>query len=174
MYRFVPDAAWKEPRKAGLYQFDLGNPVRFVDPDGRGPKEWVKDGILLTIETIGCMGPCSTANAPKTATEATVPPLTVGEIVTGTLSAVSGGGIVKQIVSNTVDAALSDQASGSGLMAGMLRPYGAGGGHHVGAQAAFRGDPNYNALRPRNSDAVMKKARAGLPQGSDRWTAKRI
>lgn len=35
MYRFVPDAAWTEPRKAGLYQFDRGNPLRYLDPDGR-------------------------------------------------------------------------------------------------------------------------------------------
>lgn len=35
MYRFVPDAAWTEPRRAGLYGFVLGNPVRYFDPDGR-------------------------------------------------------------------------------------------------------------------------------------------
>ncbi|MBK7193244.1 MAG: hypothetical protein IPH80_12255 [Myxococcales bacterium] len=37
MYRFAPDAAWAEPRRAGLYQSDLGNPVRYMDPDGRDP-----------------------------------------------------------------------------------------------------------------------------------------
>lgn len=36
-YRFVPDSAWTEPRRANLYQFSLSNPVRFVDPDGRAP-----------------------------------------------------------------------------------------------------------------------------------------
>jgi RHS repeat-associated protein len=35
LYRFVPDAAWDQPRRANLYSFDLGNPMRFVDPDGR-------------------------------------------------------------------------------------------------------------------------------------------
>jgi RHS repeat-associated protein len=35
MYRFAPDAAWKNPRRANLYQFTLSNPVRYVDPDGR-------------------------------------------------------------------------------------------------------------------------------------------
>jgi RHS repeat-associated protein len=35
MYRFAPDAAWTEPRRANLYQFVLGNPIRYIDPDGR-------------------------------------------------------------------------------------------------------------------------------------------
>ena len=37
LYRFSPDAAWVEPRKGNLYQYVLGNPVRYVDPDGRYP-----------------------------------------------------------------------------------------------------------------------------------------
>lgn len=35
LYRFAPDNAWKSPRKANLYTFVLGNPLRYVDPDGR-------------------------------------------------------------------------------------------------------------------------------------------
>jgi len=35
MYRFAPDVAWTEPRKAGLYVFDLENPLRYIDPNGR-------------------------------------------------------------------------------------------------------------------------------------------
>lgn len=35
LYRFRPDAAWGEPRRANLYQFVLGNPLRYYDPDGR-------------------------------------------------------------------------------------------------------------------------------------------
>lgn len=35
LYRFTPDAAWVEPRKGNLYQFVLGNPLRYYDPDGR-------------------------------------------------------------------------------------------------------------------------------------------
>ncbi len=34
-YRFVPDAAWDEPRRANLFAFSGQNPLRFVDPDGR-------------------------------------------------------------------------------------------------------------------------------------------
>ena len=34
-YRFAPDAAWKEPRRGNLYMFTLGNPVSYIDPDGR-------------------------------------------------------------------------------------------------------------------------------------------
>jgi len=38
LYRFVPDAAWLQPRKAGLYVANLNNPLRYIDPDGRDPK----------------------------------------------------------------------------------------------------------------------------------------
>ncbi len=34
LYRFVPDAAWEMPRRAGLYAFTLNNPLRYVDPNG--------------------------------------------------------------------------------------------------------------------------------------------
>jgi RHS repeat-associated protein len=34
LYRFAPDAAWDEPRRANLYAFSLNNPARMVDPDG--------------------------------------------------------------------------------------------------------------------------------------------
>ncbi len=37
MYRFVPDAAWAEPRRGSLYLFAAGNPLRYLDPDGRDP-----------------------------------------------------------------------------------------------------------------------------------------
>ncbi len=33
-YRVAPDAAWTEPRRASLYAFVMGNPVRYEDPDG--------------------------------------------------------------------------------------------------------------------------------------------
>lgn len=34
VYRFVPDAALGDPRRANLYQFSLNNPLRYLDPDG--------------------------------------------------------------------------------------------------------------------------------------------
>ena len=34
LYRFSPVAAWVEPRQGNLYQYVLGNPVRYVDLDG--------------------------------------------------------------------------------------------------------------------------------------------
>jgi RHS repeat-associated protein len=36
-YRFTPDRAWDQPRLANLYSFNLGNPLKYVDPDGRHP-----------------------------------------------------------------------------------------------------------------------------------------
>jgi RHS repeat-associated protein len=35
LYRFAPDMARKEPRRASLYVSDLNNPLRYIDPDGR-------------------------------------------------------------------------------------------------------------------------------------------
>jgi RHS repeat-associated protein len=37
-YRFVPEAD-DEPRRSNLYSFDLGNPLSYIDPDGRDPKK---------------------------------------------------------------------------------------------------------------------------------------
>lgn len=34
LYRFVPDLAYGDPRRMGLYTFVLNNPLRYVDPDG--------------------------------------------------------------------------------------------------------------------------------------------
>jgi RHS repeat-associated protein len=55
MHRFTPDAAWAEPRRANLYQFDLGSPVRYIDPDGRDAKSVMnyvnnsmKDSLIQT------------------------------------------------------------------------------------------------------------------------------
>lgn len=38
LYRFAPDAAWDEPRRASLYTFTLNNPLAMVDPDGLWPR----------------------------------------------------------------------------------------------------------------------------------------
>lgn len=39
IYRFVPELGKKgSPRRANLYQFSLNNPLRYIDPDGRDPK----------------------------------------------------------------------------------------------------------------------------------------
>jgi hypothetical protein len=34
-YRFEPDAAWDQPRRANLYAFEGQNPLRYIDADGR-------------------------------------------------------------------------------------------------------------------------------------------
>src|SRR5262245_24303632 len=39
LYRFVPDLAWDEPRRANLYSFSLNNPLKYYDPDGRSPED---------------------------------------------------------------------------------------------------------------------------------------
>lgn len=58
MYRFVPDAAWAEPRKAGLYGFVLGNPMRYLDPDGRNPAllPAAAKPVGLAVATVAVVG----------------------------------------------------------------------------------------------------------------------
>jgi RHS repeat-associated protein len=46
MYRFKPDSAWKEPRRANLYGFCASNPVRYVDPDGRDLLDRIGSGLF--------------------------------------------------------------------------------------------------------------------------------
>ncbi len=38
-YRFAPDSAWDQPRRADLYTFSNSNPLRYYDPDGRDGRE---------------------------------------------------------------------------------------------------------------------------------------
>ncbi|MGJ0492828.1 toxin TcdB middle/N-terminal domain-containing protein [Methylobacter sp.] len=45
LYRFAPDSAWITPRRALLYTFDINNPLRYVDPDGRSPTETLRWGL---------------------------------------------------------------------------------------------------------------------------------
>jgi RHS repeat-associated protein len=66
LYRFAPDAAWTEPRRANLYTFVLNNPLRYYDPDGLAP--WyertfnvvvgyaeAKIGAALCVSVVGCI-----------------------------------------------------------------------------------------------------------------------
>ena len=89
MYRFAPDAAWAEPRRAGLYQFVLGNPVRYVDPDGRA----VLGGTLMGAEFGAPLGPAGMAAG---AVVGTVAAYMVGNAIGHSISnrLHSGGGTI--------------------------------------------------------------------------------
>lgn len=50
-YRFAPDAARRQPRRANLYVSDLNNPVRYSDPDGRDSTTCKEDGKCTTSTT---------------------------------------------------------------------------------------------------------------------------
>ena len=73
LYRFAPDAAWDQPRRANLYAFSLQNALRYVDPDGRSPAELWRDlnipgagdaaGIRNTIGRINAASSSSNVRA---------------------------------------------------------------------------------------------------------------
>jgi RHS repeat-associated protein len=44
LFRFAPDMAWDQPRRANLYSFSLNNPLRYMDPDGENPFVAVVEG----------------------------------------------------------------------------------------------------------------------------------
>lgn len=47
LYRFLPELAQAEPRRGNLYAFSLGNPMSYLDPDGRDAvKQDPEDGEL--------------------------------------------------------------------------------------------------------------------------------
>ena len=50
LYRFTPDAAWKDPRRRNLYTFTAANPIRYQDPDGR---DVATDAADMYPETAG-------------------------------------------------------------------------------------------------------------------------
>ena len=44
LYRSIPETAMDEPRRMGLYSFNLQNPLRYIDPTGLDPEGWGKNG----------------------------------------------------------------------------------------------------------------------------------
>jgi RHS repeat-associated protein len=51
LYRIAPDAAMaSSPRRANLYQFSLGNPLRYMDPDGLDP-QWSRAPVVDPQQT---------------------------------------------------------------------------------------------------------------------------
>ena len=63
LFRFAPDAAWTQPRKALLYTYSLQNPLRYVDPDGRmpgamalGPAAPIAVGVEAAVALVGFAG----------------------------------------------------------------------------------------------------------------------
>ena len=63
LYRFTPDAARVEPRRAGLYAFSGNNPLRYIDPDGRDWKDIgqrVPEGmraVAPVVQQVSQLGP---------------------------------------------------------------------------------------------------------------------
>jgi RHS repeat-associated protein len=52
LYRFAPDLAYDQPRRMGLYTFNLNNALLHIDPDGRNPNLAAKLYEMGAIERI--------------------------------------------------------------------------------------------------------------------------
>ena len=50
LYRLLPDIAGTAPRRGLLYQYVMANPVRYIDPDGRGVFSWIKKFTKAAID----------------------------------------------------------------------------------------------------------------------------
>ncbi len=77
LYRFAPDGAWAEPRRALLHGMSLNNPLRYLDPDGR-------QNVYEVFRT-------AVQNAPPVVAAVAAAPATIAA-GTGTFAAVTGGG----------------------------------------------------------------------------------
>lgn len=51
-YLYVPDASGGEPRRMGLYQFTLNNPMRYKDADGRDPEYNLRKGPHFVLRAL--------------------------------------------------------------------------------------------------------------------------
>jgi RHS repeat-associated protein len=67
LYRFSPDAAWTEPRRALLYAADLNNPLKYLDPDGRSPGGAAVRAGVWVAETLPAPPPAKLAAGALTA-----------------------------------------------------------------------------------------------------------
>lgn len=53
LYQFAPDAAGAAPRRMSLYTFNLNNPLRYIDPDGRDAWELFGAPVGVIADAIG-------------------------------------------------------------------------------------------------------------------------
>jgi RHS repeat-associated protein len=61
LYRFNPDTGYSAPRKSNLYMYVIGNPVRYLDPDGLGVSDWLLARIGDVAVTAMYAGPAGSA-----------------------------------------------------------------------------------------------------------------
>jgi RHS repeat-associated protein len=61
LYRFNPDTRYSAPRKSNLYMYVIGNPVRYLDPDGLGISDWLLARIGDVAVTAMYAGPAGSA-----------------------------------------------------------------------------------------------------------------
>jgi RHS repeat-associated protein len=89
LYRFAPDAAWSDPRRANLYSFDHNNPLRYLDPDGRSDDVMTWGAAAAGLgEVLKDAGPALIAAAPEAAAV-----VVAAVVVTGLAYAASHGGV---------------------------------------------------------------------------------
>lgn len=65
LYLSTPELGLEEPQRLNVYSFSLNNPVRYIDPDGKDPKQEGDEGTQ-TCEAGEEAGECTTEDAPAT------------------------------------------------------------------------------------------------------------
>ncbi|MEZ4398587.1 MAG: toxin TcdB middle/N-terminal domain-containing protein [Kofleriaceae bacterium] len=141
MYRFVPDAAWAEPRKAGLYGFVLGNPMRYVDPDGRNPVVLLLPPAAEAIEGSSLAAPVVAGLqvatvAAATATAATIAPH-LPSALTGSVGAyMAANGLTYDPEANTITESTQASAAMAATAATQTGPDNGKASSHVGKAGA--------------------------------------
>ncbi|MCA9677457.1 MAG: hypothetical protein KC464_20705 [Myxococcales bacterium] len=144
-YRFVPDAAWDEPRRANLYGFNGGNPIGYVDPDGRGWETVKRLGnvVVGTVEVVAATVAVAASDGAATWPAGVVgadgldrlAQSTVGDGevslhkgIKAIVKACGGGRLSQELASSAVDGAVGGAAAGMmktsvealGLVSGVL------------------------------------------------------
>ncbi len=128
LYRFSPDSAWGQPRRASLYSFTGLNPLRYIDPDGRDVVEDVA-GAWMTVNRFTPQG-------------ATV--RFVGRIADGK----SAPTVIRETAADSAEMA-AVMTPGGGLRAALLS--GAG----FGSAALLRGESPEKAAKAAATAAVL-------------------
>jgi len=168
LYRFAPDFAGDEPRRAALYTFSLNNPLRYLDPNGLSPSWMTRGGCQMTPSLCGRAVSAGIAKIGKETARAAAPVLRVIAIVVPHPAV----RIAANTAANLIDLALSDETPFEALMRGEVAGHPGGAGGNIPGRGPRSASASGTA--PSGSQAAGRRDETLGRLGTSRESASRL